>query len=151
MSLSQAIFDQFSKLFFLLKACDFSSAFLVDAQNFLAQKRKKQGPGVFYKYVVILQISCPRHCKIDFKEEAISVGHPVHAFLWKNIYFSIICRGGERCKKVGAVGSTTYRVSHRYCFLFEVNFTMSGTRYLQKNNRFVKFEKLSFNTMWEIY
>ena len=31
----------------------------------------------FYKYVVLLQISCPRLCKIIIKDEAILVGHPV--------------------------------------------------------------------------
>ena len=43
--------------------------------NFLCYTKRKRFK--FYKYVVLLQISCPRCCKIDFKEEAISVGHPV--------------------------------------------------------------------------
>ena len=38
LSLSWSIFDQFSNFFFLLKAYDFISAFLVGAQNSLAQK-----------------------------------------------------------------------------------------------------------------
>ena len=29
------------------------------------------------QYIVLLQISFPRLCKINFKDEAISVGHPV--------------------------------------------------------------------------
>ena len=36
--LSLSIFDQFSNFFFLLKAYDFIAAFLVGAQNSLAQK-----------------------------------------------------------------------------------------------------------------
>ena len=39
-----------------------------------------------------------------------------------------------------------YRVSHRYCSIFVDNFTKSGTRYLQKNNIFVKFETLTHST-----
>ena len=38
-----------------------------------------------------------------------------------------------------------YRVSHRYCCNFEVNFTKSGTRYLQKDNVLVKFGSFSLS------
>ena len=60
----EIFFQKFKKgIFFLLLAdsftCTISSCFK------------------FYKYVVLLQISCPRLCKIIFKDEAISVGHPV--------------------------------------------------------------------------
>ena len=37
-----------------------------------------------------------------------------------------------------------YRVSHRYCCYFEVNFTKSGTRYLQKDNVLAKFQPFPF-------
>ena len=40
----------------------------------------------------------------------------------------------------------TYRVSHLYCFLFEVDFKKSETRYQQKNNVFVKVETLIYST-----
>ena len=47
--------------------------FLADSFTFTISKRFK-----FCKYVVLLQISCPKLCKINFKEETISVGHPVY-------------------------------------------------------------------------
>ena len=34
---------------------------------------------------------------------------------------------------------------HQYYFLFEVDFTKSGTRYLKKNNVFVKFETFTYS------
>ena len=56
--LSQSIVNWFSKYFFLLKADDFISAFLVGvfffgAQNFLAKKRTKQGPSVVYYFFAL--------------------------------------------------------------------------------------------------
>ena len=47
---------------------------LADSFTFTVSQRFK-----FDKYVVLLQISCPRLCKINFKEEAILVGHPVQS------------------------------------------------------------------------
>ena len=57
-------FQKFKKgIFFLL---------LADFFTFTINKHFK-----FYKYVVLLQMSCPTLCKVNFKGEAISVGLPV--------------------------------------------------------------------------
>ena len=51
----------------------------------------------FYK----LQISCPRLCKINFKEEAISVGHPVLEMA-KIGYRIMIIRYRQLVERIGA-------------------------------------------------
>ena len=59
----EILFQKFKKsIFFRL---------LADSFTCTISKRFK-----FYKYIVLLQISCLILCNINFKEEAISVGHP---------------------------------------------------------------------------
>ena len=50
----------------------------------------------------------------------------------------------EQRQKVRKLKKTKYRVSHRYCCNFEVNFRKSGTRYLQKDNVLAKFQSFPF-------
>ena len=66
-------------------------------------------------------------------------------FLTFVIHNSVSTENGSNQSKKSYTG-----FFHRYCFHFEVSFTKSGSRHLQKDNAFVKFETLTFSTIKEI-